>query len=98
MWREYEVDKYGLIIDPGKFEREPRYVPYYWEITMVSGEDDREDRGGLDVSFFEVTDEQRELFPELVDEEINWLALWEDSQGFVHLEVGATQEEVEAYF
>lgn len=46
---------------PGKFQGEPRYVPYYWD-AYLAGCADRDDGRTLG---FDVTQEDKELFPEL---------------------------------
>ncbi len=46
---------------PGKFEGEPRYVPYFWDI-FLNGDADRDD--GIVLTFY-VSKEDKEKFPEL---------------------------------
>jgi hypothetical protein len=57
----YEVDKDGVIQSLGKFEAEMVYVPYYWE-AYLNGMQDRDDGKVLG---FDVTAEDKEMFPEL---------------------------------
>lgn len=58
--REYSVSN-GRIVSPGKFEGEAVYVPYFWEL-FLDGSWDRDDG---DVIGFDLTLEDKEMFPEL---------------------------------
>lgn len=76
----YENDgKY--IIQPGKFEGEPRYVPDLWHVYLDGGADEDVD-GTLK---FIITDEDRTHYPELAS--VEYVILWEDDNGFVHSHV-----------
>lgn len=80
--REYDSvwlpDEGGRITSPGKFEGEQIYVPYFWESTLNGCCDQRKDGAWI----VEITDEDRELFPELPKRRRR-VVLFEDSQGFV---------------
>lgn len=86
----YSVDANGLISDPGKFESEPIYVPYFWD--QIGGAD--EDQGrlqGIILTAQDLTD-----WPELVADK--WAAgdtLWllESSNGFVDVITSADAQE-----
>lgn len=67
----------GRIQDPGKFEGEPVYTPYFWD-AFLNGIVDEDDGETL---VFNLTAEDREEFPEL--EAFKQVLLWEDDQGFV---------------
>jgi len=64
-----------LITQPGPFEGEPRYVPYFWNLANQSegesfwplddGEDENADPVGPEVTYFRVDAEESERFPEL---------------------------------
>ena len=71
----------GYIRDPGKFEGEPQYVPYFWERGLW-GEADEDDG---EAYIFELTAEDRTMFPEL--EGSTRLRLWASDQGFVYSEL-----------
>lgn len=82
--KSYDVDANGRIVSPSKFEREPIFTPYFWDIAMNGFADS--DNG---VSFgFDIKkdDEAHKEFPELK----KWLGrkrslrLFEDSCGFVY--------------
>lgn len=75
----YNVDSRGLITDPGKFEREPLYVPAFWE-RMLEGW--AYDTGPNSEVIFHITETDRQEWPELQD----WAAivLWETDNGFVN--------------
>jgi hypothetical protein len=61
---DFSVDQYGLITDKGKFEREPLFMPYFYE-KFLSGDGDCCDADGT-VLFF-INDDDRKLFPSLAD-------------------------------
>ena len=69
----------------GKFEGEPRFVPYFWESGLdgCSDEDYTDETGA--VYAFDVDDRDKKLFPEL--SEIKRIELREDEQGFVRCKV-----------
>lgn len=79
---EFNVDEHGLITNPGKFEREPEWVPYYWN---VNEEDDYYFSGpeGMEteIRIFYITKWEALKFSELNEEDV--IYLWEDEQGFV---------------
>jgi len=75
---QYKVDDHGIIRDPGKFEGEQLYVPYFWDAFMNGGAD--EDDG--EVMSFDVGDEDRKEFPELVG--VARVQLQESDTGFVY--------------
>lgn len=68
----------GIIRSPGKFEGEPTYAPYFYD-ALLNGFADT-DEG--DVATFDVTDDDRALFPELKD--VQHVYLWESEQGFIY--------------
>lgn len=83
--REFAGDltKRGIIRRPGKFEAEPLYVPYFYEVMTQGGSDEdlTFEEGEPIYSIFSVTDEDRAAFPELGD--AKEIVLWEDDNGFV---------------
>lgn len=70
----------AIVSRAGKFEGEPIYTPYYWEALMDGMADQTDD----DADYFDVTDEDRELFPELAG--AKRVAIHEDDNGFVYCE------------
>lgn len=73
---EYKVVE-GRIQDPGRFEGEARYVPYFWD-AYLNGLADRDDGTVLG---FNIDDKDREKFPELKGRRT--VRLVQDAQGFV---------------
>lgn len=80
---EYQND--GMrITQPGKFEGEPVFAPYYWDMGLQGFADS--DNGRVYGFRFVNGGEDFKLWPELK----KWLGrkrslkMWEDSQGFVH--------------
>lgn len=66
----------GIITDPGKFEGEPHWVPYFWELYLTGGGDD----DGELIQFTLGPDDYL-LFPELTCYE--GVGLYVTSDGFV---------------
>lgn len=73
----FTVDSHGIIRNPGKFEGEMLYVPYFWE-SYLNGCADRDDGKVLG---FDVTAEDKTEFPEL--KRRRTVKLIETEQGFV---------------
>jgi len=85
----YRHDQNGRITQPGKFEGEPIFAPYFWAIAM-EGFADRDDGKVFTfrLAFGSSADDQKLAmeWPELK----TWLGhkrtlkMYEDDQGFVH--------------
>lgn len=58
---DWDIDDYGIVHNPGKFEGEPFWVVLYYEVMLNGFQDD--DVG--DVAIFTVTHEDKIAFPEL---------------------------------
>ena len=97
-----------IIRTPGKFEGEPRWVPYFWDLALEGeGEisypdapydpenpDEDTTEGANLVTYFSVSTDDVDKFPELGYVDDVWI--WEDSQGFV---IALTDRDaVAAYF
>jgi hypothetical protein len=76
---EYTIEN-GVIRNPGKFEGEPIYAPYFWD-ALLNGFADSDDDG---VAVFDIEASDIEQFPELAN--VERIALYESDQGFVYLE------------
>lgn len=76
----------GIINQPGKFEGEMYYVPYFWEESMNGADWEADGVWGI-----KITDEDRQKFPELAPEDA-WIFLEESEQGFVRGEVKSEEE------
>lgn len=76
--KQYTIDRNGRIVDPGKFEGEMIYVPYYWALGLEGMADHDDGR----VFRFGITQEDRALFPELPKRR-RVLRLFESDSGFV---------------
>ena len=75
--KTYAVTHHGVIKTPGKFEGEMVYVPFYWDI-FLDGFVDRDDGKILS---FDVTKEDKIMFPELVKRKT--VKLCQRDDGFV---------------
>ena len=75
------------VTQAGKFESEPLYVVYFWEMLMQgSGDDNRwlePDQRTVDV--FEIDDVDRGFFPELTG--YSQIELWQCEYGFVYADL-----------
>ena len=67
---------------PGKFEGEPGYVPWYWDMANDSGADRTVYDEETPVDIFDICLEDLRVWPELNG--YDRLYLWEDGQGFVN--------------
>ena len=77
---EYTVAD-GLIRNPGKFELECVWVPYYWDLALNGeGEDEFDEDGESMVTLFVVDSEEAEAFGLECGTNVE---VFEDSQGFV---------------
>ena len=71
----------GLIRNPGKYERECVWVPYYWELALDGdGEDEFDEDGESVATRFVVDGEEAEAFGLECGATVE---VFEDSQGFV---------------
>jgi len=78
MTEQYYINELGVISNPGKFEGEPLYAPYFWDLALggLAHEDDGT------VYTFVVTESDRAKFPDLKD--ANNVLLEETESGFVY--------------
>jgi len=81
------IDQHGLICDPGKFEGEPRYVPYLWNVVLDGeGETvDDPDRPDATMDLITLTDDDKRRFPAL--SRFDQALLWADDNGFVYCDL-----------
>ena len=81
----YDVNEYGIITSPGKFEGEMAYVPYFWDLVLEGFSDEEIWDDDLLISRFKIDTDLVSLFPGslTVDDVDKALDLWEDGQGFV---------------
>jgi hypothetical protein len=78
----FGYDEWGSIINPGKFERECAYVPYFWNLSLNGvGETITQDHSLDTMWLMSVSDAEREEFLELQD--VDYVLLWETNNGFV---------------
>lgn len=71
--------------NPGKFEGEPEYIEYYWDLYLGGFGDDYYNIDSVFISVFEISDSEHRQFPELDGN--NVIVLWEDDLGFVYHEL-----------
>lgn len=77
-----------IITTPGKFEGELSFVPKLWDMTLESMEDETLWDGDTLISIFRNCPKLWETIGEEhgLDFEFEYVAMYEDSQGFVHTE------------
>ena len=82
--KQYDCDSNGRITSPGKFEGEPIFAPYYWQMALEGFSDS--DNGKVFGFRFKKADDDFAIWPELK----KWLGrkralkLYESEQGFVY--------------
>ena len=74
--QSYDIDEDGTIRSPGKFEAEPYYAPYYWEVLLDGAASEEWER----VARIDLGEKDHELFPELEGD--NYLYIETSDQGF----------------
>ena len=86
MQDEYDTDN-GLICSPGKYEGEPLYVPYLWEIVLDGGGEpvDDPDRPDATMDLVGLSDDDKRRFPALTG--FDHALLWADDNGFVYCDL-----------
>jgi hypothetical protein len=62
---QYDIDKNGLIQDPGKFEGEMLFAPYFYDSSLESGADETVYDGDTPIDIFVIAEEDLKEFPEL---------------------------------
>ena len=78
--KTYEVES-GIIKSPGKFEGEPIYVPYFWDLALEGEADVSEENADGDlIDSFDIRPEDVAEFPELKG--ATRITLMEDNSGF----------------
>lgn len=91
----YEVDKYGLIKDPGKFGGLPIYAPYFYDKILDSAVDySIYDELGYTYDIFIITKEEKKAFPDLKG--VYAVMCWETSEGFFEMEYFRNKSELKS--
>ena len=89
----YTVDKHGIIRDPGQFEAEPRWLPYFVSCIMDGGCGDEIGGGEGDTLYnvIVISDEDRAVYPQEL-EGIYGIIVWQSDQGFWNKETYDSEE------
>jgi hypothetical protein len=82
---QYEV-KDNFIVSPGKFEGELIITPYFWQ-EYLEGGDDNPNEFEYGIMSFTITDEDREIFPEILTPNSHTVKLHVDDNGFIYTEI-----------
>lgn len=79
----FRLNELGVIQDPGKFEGEPIYVPFYWDMGLegFADEDETDGDGGNRYTFY-LDDQDKAVWPELGS--ATRLHLSETETGFIY--------------
>jgi hypothetical protein len=98
----YKIEN-GRIVSPGKFEGDPVWVPYFWDLALegmgtessLYHESESDDDTGPMVNTFMVQSGDVHLFPELaaLSSDAIAISVWEDDNGFVRHEVTTGNDE-----
>lgn len=80
--KDYNVDSWGIIQDPGKFESEPLYAPYFYDLSMDGGAETLDWPDETTTYVVTVDDSDREEFPE-IGADIVAVIVEESDQGFI---------------
>ena len=80
-----EMPQNTIIIDPGKFQGEARYVPELYDASMERDVDIEDDEDGSTFYIVNIVREDITAFPELAG--YKTIAFYEDDQGFVYHEL-----------
>lgn len=83
-----------MVSRPGKFENEPIYSPYFWDIVMNGFSDDILDDNGETIDVCFINEKDLTLFPELKGTYA--ILIFQDNSGFVYC-VSKNQKEYRAY-
>jgi hypothetical protein len=93
----YTVNEHGTITDPGQFEGEPRWLPYFVD-CMMNGGCGEEIGGGEDGTIYnaiEITPEALTVYPEEL-KGIYGVIVWQSYQGFWNQRTFETAEAYQA--
>lgn len=82
---DVHVDEYGIIDDPGKFEVEPYYSVYFYELMMLGDGELVDDEYDTAIMQFDITDEDIAIFPEL--EGYVLAKIYESDSGFIAVDI-----------
>jgi hypothetical protein len=93
---DYDINDNGVIQNPGKFEGEYAYVPYFWDAILEGSEDETIDDAGQTVSIVLVSDEDRAEFPQLLNG-VYAVALSERDNGFVDCHEFKSEDALDRY-
>ena len=84
---QYEIDEFGRIKSPGKFEGEMYYAVHYWGCVLDGFGDECYEENGTPYAIINLTFEDFKHFPELNNlDGVESLKLWENDNGFVYCE------------
>ena len=80
-----QMTEYVIAVNhPGKFEGEPIYVPYFWDLVLNGSQDGTIYDEDSPVDYVQVNVEDAEMFQELRGRSGLYILLWESNQGFVY--------------
>ena len=78
---QYTVEN-GIIQDPGQFESEPIYVPYFVDFYMNGDPGEESDD---DMMIYDIESDDIKQFPEL--KPFKTISIWQSEQGFWYHEL-----------
>lgn len=78
-----------MVKGPGKFESEPAWAPYFWELACEGEGETVYSKDGEEVIYdwFRINSDDAEIFPEIEKYIGKVIHIREDSQGFVYSKI-----------
>jgi len=97
IYEQYKV-KMGFIASPGKFEGEPVYAPYFYDISLYDCVEMYNEDCFSEV-IIKIKPEDREMFPEITAV-AEYVSVQENGDGFVKIQLLTEQdfEKIQAYY
>lgn len=92
---DYDVNRYGLITTPGKFENRHIAVPYFYELSRYGYADDMVYLYNNQYFIFILTKKHKKLFPDLKDAYA--VVVYETEPGFVDAEYFRDKRELREF-
>jgi hypothetical protein len=80
MLRNYQTEN-GRIVEPGRFQGEPRWLPYFYELMLDGSGQVLDWPSGETTTLVDIYEGDVRLYPELVEYVV--VAIEENSDGFV---------------
>ena len=75
---------------PGKFEGEPAYAEYFYDLAMESGADETFlDSASRQIDVWKLENDDIQKFPDLLNDE--YVLLWKTDDGFIYTDTAGSE-------